>query len=134
MTTTESNLVIEIRKQQAYLKSLFGEHVIVLTEVGDFYQAYGQDAMVLSRITNYKLSKRDGSMRDSLQMCGFPSERGGLDTVLEKILEEGYVIGLLNQENSVDDRGRTVITRKLENILTQGTYFESKNPTTLFIQ
>jgi hypothetical protein len=60
---------------------------IRLTRIGDFYEAYGEDAQTLTELLNLSLTPRQGAA-----MCGFPDRL--LDEYATRLKEVGYAFAL----------------------------------------
>ncbi|HOW16054.1 hypothetical protein, partial [Methanosarcina sp.] len=66
-------------KQYFSVKSKYPE-AILLFRVGDFYETYGEDAIVASKILGIILTKRANGSAKHVEMAGFPYH--AIDTYL----------------------------------------------------
>ena len=55
---------------------------LMLFRCGDFYETYGEDAVIAAGILGITLTKRNNSAENSVEMAGFPHH--ALDTYLPK--------------------------------------------------
>src|ERR1700679_710733 len=68
---------------------------ILLFRVGDFYETFGEDAIVASKILGITLTKRNNGAASSSELAGFP--HGSLDAYLHKLVKAGYRVAICDQ-------------------------------------
>ena len=68
---------------------------ILLFRVGDFYETFGSDAVITSKILGITLTKRNNGVASSLELAGFPHH--ALDTYLHKLVKAGYRVAICDQ-------------------------------------
>ena len=68
---------------------------ILLFRVGDFYETFGQDAVLSSQVLGITLTKRNGANSASAELAGFPYH--ALDTYLHKLVKAGYRVAICDQ-------------------------------------
>jgi len=68
---------------------------ILLFRVGDFYETFGQDAVLASQILGITLTKRNNGAASSSELAGFPHH--ALDTYLHKLVKAGYRVAICDQ-------------------------------------
>src|SRR6187551_58688 len=68
---------------------------ILLFRVGDFYETFGQDAVVASQLLGITLTKRNNGAVASSDLAGFPHH--ALDTYLHKLVKAGYRVAICDQ-------------------------------------
>lgn len=80
---------------QEYFK-IKDEHpdTIILFQIGDFYEAMGDDAITVSQALSLHNTTRRITDIERIDMCGFPSNR--LETYTDMLLDRGYNIGILS--------------------------------------
>lgn len=80
---------------QEYFK-IKDEHpdTIILFQIGDFYEAMGDDAITVSQALSLHNTTRRITDTERIDMCGFPSNR--LETYTDMLLDRGYNIGILS--------------------------------------
>jgi len=68
---------------------------LMLFRCGDFYETYGEDAVVAAGILGITLTKRNNSSENSIEMAGFPHH--ALDTYLPKLIRAGKRVAICDQ-------------------------------------
>ena len=68
---------------------------LMLFRCGDFYETYGEDAVVAAGILGITLTKRNNSAENSIEMAGFPHH--ALDTYLPKLIRAGKRVAICDQ-------------------------------------
>ena len=78
---------------QEYFK-IKDEHpdTIILFQIGDFYEAMGDDAVTVSQALSLHNTTRRITDTERIDMCGFPSHM--LETYTDMLLDRGYNIGI----------------------------------------
>ena len=78
---------------QEYFK-IKDEHpdTIILFQIGDFYEAMGDDAVTVSQALSLHNTTRRITDTERIDMCGFPSHR--LETYTDMLLDRDYNIGI----------------------------------------
>jgi DNA mismatch repair protein MutS len=96
---------------------------ILLFRVGDFYETFGQDAVIASQVLGITLTKRSNSAAASLDLAGFPHH--ALDTYLHKLVKAGYRVAICDQlEDPKQAKG--VVKRGVTDMITPGTTVNDK--------
>lgn len=93
--------------------------VILFFRLGDFYEMFGEDAKIASRVLQITLTSRDRTKENPIPMCGIPYFSA--DSYLEKLLREGYKVAICEQ---IGDPKTTkgIVERQVVRVLTPGTY------------
>ena len=68
---------------------------VLLFRVGDFYETFGEDALISSRVLGITLTKRNNGAAASSELAGFPYH--ALDTYLHKLVKAGYRVAICDQ-------------------------------------
>lgn len=90
---------------------------ILLFRVGDFYETFGQDAVVASEVLGITLTKRNNSNADSLELAGFPHH--AVETYLHKLVKAGYRVAICDQlEDPKTVKG--IVKRGVTELVTPG--------------
>ena len=90
---------------------------ILLFRVGDFYETFGQDAIITSRVLGITLTKRNNGSAGSAELAGFPHH--GLDTYLHKLVKAGYRVAICDQlEDPKAAKG--IVKRGVTELVTPG--------------
>jgi DNA mismatch repair protein MutS len=90
---------------------------ILLFRVGDFYETFGEDAIVASQILGITLTKRNNGAAASSELAGFPHH--ALDTYLHKLVKAGYRVAVCDQlEDPKQAKG--IVKRGVTEMVTPG--------------
>ena len=89
---------------------------LMLFRMGDFYELFGDDAVIGSKILNITLTSRDRS-DNKLPMAGFPYH--ALDNYLQKLIDANYKVGIVEQTTALDGNSG-IMNRELVKIVTPG--------------
>ena len=90
---------------------------VLLFRVGDFYETFGQDAIITSNVLGITLTKRNNGDAANVELAGFPHH--ALDTYLHKLVKAGYRVAICDQlENPKDAKG--VVKRGVTELVTPG--------------
>lgn len=96
-------------------------HAILLFQVGDFYETFGEDAERAARLLGLALTHK--SSKDfSTPMAGIPVRT--LDSFVEKLLAAGVCVAVADQ---VEEPGAGLVERKVTQLLTPGTVTEERH-------
>jgi len=68
---------------------------VLLFRVGDFYEAYGQDALIIVDILAIALTKKSNGASGPIEMAGFPFH--ALDNFLPKLVRAGKRVAICDQ-------------------------------------
>lgn len=96
---------------------------ILLFRVGDFYETFGQDAVLASQILGITLTKRNNGAAASSDLAGFPHH--ALDTYLHKLVRAGHRVAICDQlEDPKQAKG--IVKRGVTDMVTPGTAVNDK--------
>ena len=96
---------------------------ILLFRVGDFYETFGQDAVIASQVLGITLTKRNNGSAASAELAGFPHH--ALDTYLHKLVKAGYRVAICDQlEDPKQAKG--IVKRGVTEMVTPGTTVNDK--------
>lgn len=96
-------------------------HAILLFQVGDFYETFGEDAERAARMLGLALTHK--SSRDfTTPMAGVPLRT--LDQCIEKLLAAGVCVAVADQ---VEEAGSGLVERKVVQLLTPGTLTQERH-------
>ena len=90
---------------------------LLLFRLGDFYEAFGDDALIISKSLDLTLTKRQDT-----PMCGMPWHAS--ENYIDRLLVKGFSVAIAEQLNSVDEANgsaKTLMDRQIVRILTPGT-------------
>lgn len=116
MKTAEDTPLI---KQFFAVKAQYPDTVL-LYRVGDFYETYGDDAILASKVLGIVLTKRSNGDKESLPMAGFPHH--ALDVYLPKLVRSGHRAAICDQ---LEDPAlaKKLVKRGVTEIVTPGIAF-----------
>ncbi len=90
---------------------------VLLFRVGDFYETFGEDAVISSRVLGITLTKRNNGAASSSELAGFPHH--SLDTYLHKLVKAGYRVAICDQlEDPKQAKG--IVKRGVTELVTPG--------------
>ncbi|RYY66758.1 MAG: DNA mismatch repair protein MutS, partial [Chitinophagaceae bacterium] len=90
---------------------------ILLFRVGDFYETFGQDAVIASQVLGITLTKRNNGNAASSELAGFPHH--SMDTYLHKLVKAGYRVAICDQlEDPKTVKG--IVKRGVTELVTPG--------------
>src|SRR5215203_2952944 len=100
---------------------------ILLFRVGDFYETFGEDAVVASQVLGITLTKRNNGAIASSDLAGFPHH--ALDTYLHKLVKAGYSVAICDQLEDpklVPPGSGRIVKRGVTEMVTPGTTVNDK--------
>ena len=90
---------------------------ILLFRVGDFYETFGEDAIITAKVLGITLTKRNNGAASSSELAGFPHH--ALDTYLHKLVKAGYRVAICDQlEDPKTVKG--IVKRGVTELVTPG--------------
>ena len=89
---------------------------ILLFRVGDFYETFGEDAIITSRVLGITLTKRNNGIADN-ELAGFPHH--ALDTYLHKLVKAGYRVAICDQLED-PKMAKGIVKRGVTELVTPG--------------
>lgn len=104
------------RQQYLDIKKQF-PHAVVLFRMGDFYEAFDEDAELISRELDLTLTHRSNSKDDRVPMAGVPHH--AVESYVAKLVEKGYHVAMADQVSSEPING--LMERKVTQVVTPGT-------------
>ncbi|PZF72720.1 DNA mismatch repair protein MutS [Taibaiella soli] len=105
-----------LMKQHREIKNKYPDAVL-LFRVGDFYETFGEDAHIASRVLGITLTKRAKDSPGAIDLAGFPHH--SLDTYLHKLVKAGYRVAICDQlEDPKTVKG--IVKRGVTELVTPG--------------
>ncbi len=97
-------------------------HAVMLYRLGDFFEAFFEDAELISRELELVLTGRDGGkVIGRIAMAGIPYH--ALDRYANQLVEKGYSIAVCDQmESAAEAQG--LVRREVTRVITPGTVIE----------
>lgn len=99
---------------------------ILLFRVGDFYETFSDDAVLISKELGITLTKRNNG-GDQTPLAGFPYH--ALDSYLPKLVKRGFRVAICEQTEDPETAkkaGRKIVTREVTEITTPGITLSDK--------
>lgn len=101
---------------------------MLLFRVGDFYETFGQDAIIASKILGIVLTKRANGAASHVELAGFPHH--SLETYLPKLVRAGCRVAVCDQLED-PKKAKGIVKRGITELVTPGlslndTVLESK--------
>ncbi len=96
---------------------------VLLFRCGDFYETYGDDALIASKVLGIVLTKRSSATPGAILMAGFPHH--SLETYLPKLVRSGYKVAVCDQ---LEDPKLTknIVKRGVTELVTPGIAFNEQ--------
>ncbi|MBQ6109991.1 MAG: DNA mismatch repair protein MutS [Alphaproteobacteria bacterium] len=118
----EKNKLSPVMQQYVDMKSE-NPDALLMFRLGDFYEAFFEDAKVVSETLSLVLTHRgtDG-FGENVPMCGIPWHAA--DNYFGRLVKSGYKVALVEQMETpqqAKQRGHKFIERKIVRVLTSGT-------------
>jgi DNA mismatch repair protein MutS len=111
-----------LMQQHGAIKKKYPD-AILLFRVGDFYETFGQDAVLASQVLGITLTKRNNGSASSLELAGFPHH--ALDTYLHKLVRAGYRVAICDQLED-PKLAKGIVKRGVTEMVTPGTTVNDK--------
>jgi len=96
---------------------------VLLFRVGDFYETFGQDAVIASKVLGIVLTKRKNGSASHIELAGFPHH--SMDTYLPKLVRAGYRVAICDQLED-PKMTKTIVKRGVTELVTPGVTFNEK--------
>jgi DNA mismatch repair protein MutS len=120
--TEKSSNETPLMKQYNEIKAKHPQ-ALLLFRVGDFYETFGEDAIVTSRILGIILTKRGNGTASEIELAGFPHH--SLDTYLPKLVRAGQRVAICEQLED-PKMTKTIVKRGVTELLTPGVSFNDQ--------
>lgn len=98
-------------------------NAMLLFRVGDFYETFGEDAKVASRILGIVLTKRSNGAAASMDLAGFPHH--ALDNYLTKLVRAGQRVAICDQLEDPKTT-KTIVKRGVTELVTPGVSYNDQ--------
>lgn len=98
--------------------------VIIFFRLGDFYEMFFEDAIMISRELELTLTGKSAGLDEKIPMCGVPHHAANI--YIEKLVEKGYKVGICEQlEDPKATKG--IVKRDIIQIVSKGTVINSES-------
>lgn len=98
--------------------------VIIFYRLGDFYEVFFEDAILVSRELELTLTGRSAGLDERVPMCGVPHH--AVNIYIEKLVEKGYKVGICEQLQD-PKQAKGLVERGLTQIISKGTVINSES-------
>ncbi|MBM3947288.1 MAG: DNA mismatch repair protein MutS, partial [SAR202 cluster bacterium] len=109
-----------VRRQYLRIKQRFPE-AIVLFRLGDFYEAFEEDARTVARELGITLTSREMGKGQRVPMAGIPHH--ALDNYLGKLIHQGHKVAIVEQLTD-PKQSKGLVERDVVRVVTPGTVVE----------
>ena len=100
------------------------EDVILFFRLGDFYEMFFEDAILVSHELELTLTGKNAGLDEKIPMCGIPHHAANV--YIEKLVEKGYKIGICEQlEDPATAKG--IVKRDIIQIISKGTIMQDES-------
>jgi DNA mismatch repair protein MutS len=98
-------------------------NALVFFRLGDFYEMFGDDAVLASKELEITLTSRESGKGNRIPMCGVPYH--AVDRYLAQLMEKGYKVAICDQvEDPKEAKG--LVEREVTRVVTPGTIYEQE--------
>jgi DNA mismatch repair protein MutS len=94
---------------------------ILFYRLGDFYEMFFDDAIVVSKVLDLVLTGRDCGLSERAPMCGIPCHAA--ETYIAKLLENNFKVAVCEQLSDPDE-SKGLVLRDVVKVITPGTVME----------
>lgn len=95
---------------------------IVFFRLGDFYEMFFDDALLVSQVLELTLTGKDCGLNERAPMCGVPFH--ACDFYIKKLIENGYNVVICEQMED-PSQAKGIVKRDIIRIVTPGTLIDS---------
>jgi len=118
----EEKKLTPMMKQYFAMKADHPE-ALLLFRCGDFYEAYGDDAVTVSKVTGIVLTKRSSVTADPMAMAGVPFH--AINNYLPKLVRAGYKVAICDQLED-PKLAKGLVKRGITELITPGIAFNEQ--------
>ncbi|MBE6873623.1 MAG: DNA mismatch repair protein MutS [Ruminococcus albus] len=108
-------------QQYAAVKKKYKNHILFY-RLGDFYEMFFEDALLVSKELELTLTGRDCGLEERAPMCGVPYH--ACDVYLKKLIEKGHMVAICEQTKDPSEC-QGLVPREVIRVVTPGTLIES---------
>lgn len=122
MSKQKTAIETPLMQQHKAIKAKYPD-AILLFRVGDFYETFGQDAIIAAQVLGITLTKRNNGAAADNELAGFPYH--ALDTYLHKLVKAGYRVAICDQLED-PKLAKGIVKRGVTEMVTPGTATNDK--------
>ncbi|MDR0351456.1 MAG: DNA mismatch repair protein MutS [Puniceicoccales bacterium] len=116
--TSDTYLTTPMMKQYQEIRSKLPSNVLLLFRLGDFYELFGDQAIIASKVLGLTLTKRQLT-----PMAGLPHHAAG--QYISRLLAAGYKVAVCDQTEEA--KPGKIVRREITKIFTPGTTIEESH-------
>lgn len=109
-------------KQYFSIKAKYPD-TILFFRMGDFFETFGEDAIVTAKTTGIILTKRGSGSASEIELAGFPHHQ--LDTYLPKMIRAGFRVAVCEQLED-PKMAKGIVKRDVVEVITPGVQTSEK--------
>lgn len=98
-------------------------HALLLFRVGDFYETFGDDAVIASKILGITLTKRGAGSSSEIALAGFPHH--SLEVYLPRLVRAGQRVAVCDQLED-PKMTKTIVKRGVTELVTPGVAYNDQ--------
>jgi DNA mismatch repair protein MutS len=122
LSTSASEKLTPLMKQYNSIKAKYPE-TILFFRMGDFFETFGPDAIITSKVTGIVLTKRGNGSASEIELAGFPHHQ--LDAYLPKMIRAGYRVAVCEQLED-PKLAKGIVKRDVVEVVTPGVQTSEK--------
>ncbi len=108
--------------QYARIKAQYPD-AILLFRIGDFYETFGEDAVITARTLGIVLTKRNNGAAGNMDLAGFPHH--AIESYLPRLVRAGHRVAICDQLED-PKLAKTVVERGVTEVVTPGVAFSDR--------
>ncbi len=116
------NRLSPMMKQYFSVKNKYKDHILFF-RLGDFYEMFFEDAIIVSRELELTLTGRDCGLDERAPMCGIPYHAS--EMYIKRLIELGHRVAICEQLTDSKDVKNGIVERDVIRIVTPGTLTDS---------
>ena len=97
---------------------------ILFYRLGDFYEMFFDDAVLVSRELELTLTGKDCGLEERAPMCGIPYHAA--DTYINRLVEKGYKVAICEQMED-PKQAKGIVKREVIRVVTPGTTLSAQS-------
>lgn len=97
------------------------QDAIVMFRLGDFYEMFFDDAILVSKALNLALTGKNAGVKERVPMCGVPYH--SVTGYIQKLIDLGHKVAIVEQLSEPGKKG--IVKRGVVQIITPGTIMDS---------
>ena len=97
------------------------QDAIVMFRLGDFYEMFFDDAIVVSKALDLALTGKNAGVKERVPMCGVPFH--SVSGYIQKLIDLGHKVAIVEQLSEPGKKG--IVKRGVVQIITPGTIMDT---------